>query len=189
MKIGYQGIEGSNSEAVALEFATKLDCEYSLIPLTNSNNVTSALQNNEIDYGVMATYNILGGVVKETEIALKGKDFKLIKTIKIPIHHCIFKKKNISTSKINVIASHEQALKQTIKSRKKLFPNSKPLAVEDTALAAKYLSQNIFEDNIAVICRKNAGEMFNLELLYENIEDDSSNYTEFGIYKKIPSHK
>lgn len=184
MRIGYQGIEGSNSEAVAIEFANTLGGNYSLIPLTNSNNVVLALDENKIDYGIMATFNILGGIVKETEIALKNKDFEIVKIVKIPIHHCIFKKRNVDISKINIIASHEQALKQTINNRKKLFPNSKAINVEDTALAAKYLSENVFEDNVAIICRKNAGELFNLDLIYENIEDDISNYTEFGIYRK-----
>ena len=184
MKIGYQGIEGSNSEAVALDFAKSLNDECILVPLINSKKVVDALESEEIDYGVMATYNVLGGNVLETEEALKGKNFKLIETIRIPIHHCVFKKKDVNLSNISVIASHEQAIKQTEEHIKSLFPNAKLLEVDDTALAAKHLSENILDNNVAVICRKNAGELFDLDLIYENVEDDTTNYTDFGVYKK-----
>ena len=182
MKIGYQGIEGSNSEAVAKQFEKSLHKECVLIPLVNSKNVVDALENNVIDYGVMATYNILGGIVTETKEALKNKNFKLIETIRIPIHHCLFKKKNVDLANIRTIASHEQALKQTNEHIRHLFPNVNTVQIDDTALAAKYLSEDILDNTVAVICRKNAGELFNLDLVYENIEDNTSNYTEFGIY-------
>lgn len=41
----------------------------------------------------------------------------------------------------------------------------------------------ITSKNYAVICRKNAGKFYGLHLLAENIEDDKSNKTLFGLYK------
>ena len=59
MKIGYQGIEGSNSEASAKSMAKRLgwtDVEY--VPLIHSRGVVEALLSGEVDCGVMATLNL-----------------------------------------------------------------------------------------------------------------------------------
>ena len=41
------------------------------------------------------------------------------------------------------------------------------------------LCSAILEDNISVLCRKSAGELNNLELIYENLEDFDNNETDF----------
>lgn len=184
IKIGYQGIPGSNSEEVAKQFANKnLLEEYSLIPLISSYFVTKNLKNNDIDFGVMAVYNTLGGEVKETKKAIEFENFIEVDEITIPIHHCLFKRKDFK-GEIKVIISHEQALLQTKQNRKNLYPNCKEKIYMDTALAAKDLSEGNLNQNVGILCRKNAGEMYNnLELMKENLEDNSNNFTTFKIYK------
>ena len=55
-KIGYQGIEGSNSEVAAKDMARNCLCvNPEFVPLTSSENVISALLQGNIDYGVFAT--------------------------------------------------------------------------------------------------------------------------------------
>ncbi len=188
MKVGYQGIVGSNSEEAAQIFVERLnlkDVEY--IPLVNSQNVIAELENKNINFGVMATSNKYAGKVEETVKALKGckKEFKCLDTIELPIHHCIFKKnKNIKNDSLKIIASHIQALLQTKQFRKDKLPLLQEKEVEDTALAAKYLAEGKLDDTVAIISRKNAGIMFGLELIYENVEDIKDNLTEFKIYSE-----
>lgn len=74
MRIGYQGVEGSNAEAAAKKLAERLsfkDAEF--IPLISSKNVITALKQHRIDYGVVATKNTLGGTVRETFNAIKNE--------------------------------------------------------------------------------------------------------------------
>ena len=72
IKIGYQGMEGSNSEEAARIIAEQLAfSEYELIPLITSKMVVDKLKMKEIDYGVMAIKNSLGGTVQETHEAKK----------------------------------------------------------------------------------------------------------------------
>lgn len=185
MKIGYQGIKGSNSEKVTKRFIEKMKFNnVELIPLINSKNVVRELNSGNIEYGIMAIRNTLGGIVEETEKAIEGQNLKLVYEDKINIHHCLFKRVDVNLNEITVIASHIQALKQTEENRKKLFPNCIEVEVEDTALAAKYLVDGTLHPNVAVICRKNAGEMFGLDLVCENFEDSKDNFTEFGVYVK-----
>lgn len=187
MKIGYQGMEGSNAEEATIFFTNKLGLKnIEKIPLISSKNVVEALNKKEIDYGVLATKNSYAGMVEETQIAIEEsqKELEVIEKTELEIHHCIFKKnEEIGNTSLKIIASHVQALKQTENNRKKYFKNLQEFETEDTAIAAKYLANGVFSDDTAVICRKNAGEMFGLKLIYENIEDKKDNKTEFGIFK------
>ena len=178
-------MEGSNSEQAAKNLAIKLKLqEVEFVPLISSRRVIGELKRGTIDYAVVAIKNSLGGTVTETFEAIKNEYLELIATEVLHIHHCVFIKESVDTKNIDIIASHIQALKQTEKSRQHLFPNSTAKEVEDTAIAAKWLSEGKLGENEAIICRKNAGEMYsNLKLIYENVEDDSENYTEFRMFK------
>ena len=119
-KIGYQGIEGSWSHEATFRFIKQMNLKnVKMVPLINSYQVAKELIEGNIDYGVMAINNSIGGIVKETDDALKKNNFINVSSIDLPIHHCLFKKKNVSIDNINKIISHEQAIKQTKQNIKK----------------------------------------------------------------------
>lgn len=183
IKIGYMGLRFSNSEEAALEFAKSNDwTDYELLPLVSSMNVVRSLENGESDFGVVASNNIGAGPVIETELALREKDnIELLQTKVVYIHHCVFvKRKDV---RIRTLASHVQALLQTKNTLEKLYPNTDRLEVEDTALAAKMLSEGLLPDSCAVICKKDAGKFYNLILEHENVEDRKDNLTTFTLLK------
>ena len=184
MRIGYQGIRGSNSEEAAKLMATRLEfIDVEFVPLVSSKSVIGELKRKKIDYGVVAIKNTLGGTVEETFEVIKNEYLQLVSTEIIQIHHCLFKKRSTDVTSLNNIASHIQALKQTENNRKKLFPACSEQEVEDTAIAAKYLAEGRLSNETGVLCRRNAGEIYNLDLVYENLEDDSNNFTEFRMFK------
>lgn len=185
MKIGYQGINGSYSESAAeklAELAGMVDAEF--VPLVNSANVAYELGEGNIDYGVVAVFNSIGGTVLETEEALCDIDYVKVTAVIMEIHQCLFKKKrSVRNEDINKVYSHIQALQQTRKTLRRLFPYAKLHEVADTALAAKNLATDEYDDYSAVICSANAGRAYNLELMYENVNDDNSNRTMFFLIK------
>lgn len=182
--IGYQGEIGSNAEEAAKRFILKFGlANVELIPLVNSKPVIENLENKNIDYAVVAIKNSIAGIVEETVEVIKDKNLEIIDKEIIPIHHCLFKKKEVKTEDIEIIASHIQALNQTKENRKKYFPNCQEKEMKDTALAARLLSEGKLSNKHAVLCRKETGEMYKLELIKENLEDNKDNYTEFHIYK------
>lgn len=181
-KIGYQGIEGSNAETAAQRFAAELSHNTELVPLISSAGVVNALNDGEVDFGVMAVSNSITGKVEETEIALYEQSLSLCMILSIPIHHCLFKKPG---AKVSIIDSHVQALKQTARTRAKMFLEYKTgCGLADTASGAKMLSVGHLHDTVAVLCSKRAGEMYGLELVVENLEDEQPNMTDFGIFSK-----
>ncbi|MBE7075876.1 MAG: hypothetical protein E7375_02250 [Clostridiales bacterium] len=183
MKIGFQGDWASNSEIAARQFIETFDYGAELVPLISSKNVVRALKNGEIDYGVMAIKNNIGGLVQETKTALT-LDLNKIAEIRMQIHHYVFvKNKQIKANDIKFIASHEQALKQSATNLNKIFGNINFVEIEDTALGAKYLANGTFNNEYAVVCGKQAGVLNGLHLLYAKVEDRDS-VTTFGLYVK-----
>lgn len=179
MKIGYQGIEGSNSQAAAANIAARLewtDVEY--VPLIHSKGVVDALKSGEVDYGVMASLNHRAGEVLETVEALKLLSYVTLAGDCIPIHHFLFVK-DASVTKPTVIASHPQALKQCRDHLAACYPDAQLMELEDTAIGARYLAGGQLPQATGVLCRQNAGEAFGLHLLEANLEDDATNATEF----------
>lgn len=181
MKIGYMGIEGSFSQEASIAMESRAE----LIPLVSAQNVVDALKSEEIDFGVLAKVNSTAGEVTETKEALKNIDYSIVKEYDLPIHHCVYIRQDKSLEDIHAIASHEQALNQTIQSREKLFKGLTVIEVEDTALSAKKLSEGSLDENTAIICSKVAGEIFHLKLVYENIEDKKDNTTHFIMIKNF----
>lgn len=156
------------------------DAEF--VPLVHSQGVVNALKAGTVDYGVMATLNHTAGVVRETADALKGVNYRIVALDCIPVHHDLFVKDS-SVDKVKVIASHPQALQQCRTVLASDYPDAVLLDEEDTALAARNLAQGILPGTAGVLCRAEAGELYGLHRLRSNLEDDTSNGTEFELIK------
>ncbi len=192
IRIAYQGMLGSNSDNACQEMSKKIKFNNSnsvnleFIEGVTSQGVVDMLINNKADFGVVATKNVLAGDVIETKEAFSTPNFKyeVLLEEKFPIHHCVFVKDKSSEAKIKKIASHIHALLQC---KNYIAKFESPILVElsDTAIGAKHLAEGTIEDDTAILCRKNAGEMFGLTLIAENIEDIKDNFTTFVFIKKI----
>ena len=165
IRLAYMGIPGSNSEQAAVELAGAMGwLSRTLIPKEDSRNTITA------------------GPVIETEEALKERDdIETLRALWLPIHHCVFALR--PDCGIMHVASHIQALLQTKNHLSELFPDADRIEVSDTAVAAEMLSDGRLTEDTAVVCRRNAGEMFGLSMLYENIEDLEGNMTEFKLLR------
>lgn len=185
VKVGYQGMEGSNSEQASKLMMEKLNIEtYELVPLVSSFNVINALKRKEVDYAVVATKNSVGGVVKETFDAIKNEDLEQICTEILLIKHSLFKySAEISNNEITKVISHEQALKQCKHNIAGHFPNAEVIPIEDTAIGAKYLAEGEYDEQTAVICSESAGLHFNLHKEFDAFQDAQDNRTEFRMFK------
>ncbi|MBQ8334611.1 MAG: hypothetical protein IJY45_00280 [Tidjanibacter sp.] len=187
MKIGYQGMVGSNAYMAAMELAKSQHIENAeYLGLISSINVITELERGNIDYGVVATKNSIGGEVIESMNALRNRHLELVATHILPIHHSLFKKSaEIANDSLRRVASHIQALKQTSQYIKRNFPAiEEVIEVEDTALSAEKLADGELGEDTVVICSRLAGENAGLSLIANNIEDQKDNRTEFRLLKR-----
>ncbi len=184
VRVAYMGVPGSNSEAAATELAGAMGWDvYVLIPEEDSARTVAALDAGEADYGVVASRNVTAGPVQETVDSLEGRgDIEVLRALWLPIHHCVFAKR--PGVEVRALASHIQALLQCERNLAELYPDAERVEVSDTAVAAEMLANGRLPEDTAVVCRSNAGEMFNLFLLNEDVEDAEGNMTEFQLLRR-----
>lgn len=187
-RIGYQGIPGSNAETASEQFVQRFAMEpATLVPLVTSKGVVQALHDGSIDYGVMAVRNKIAGDVAETTDALQTIDYDIYGALAIPIYHCLFKHPDVQVEDATTIASHPQALLQTQNVRKQLYPTLLEVETPDTALAAKQLATGELPHTTMVLCSKQAGLQYGLEIVHEDMKDlpdEIVNETEFLVVRR-----
>jgi len=109
---------------------------------------------------------------------LVESDLKIVGEIKMPIHHCLLALPDTDYRDIKVVYAHPQALAQCrgFIQRNKL--EARPYY--DTAGAALMLA-NDRPKAAAAIASRLCAEIYDLDILKENIEDHESNSTRFVV--------
>ncbi len=183
-KIGIQGGKGSfNEEACRTYCAKKGITNFEIVYLYTSDRVLKALEEKEVDYGICAIENSLGGLVWETIHALSEFDCKIVDNFEIIINHALLGFKGRAIESIDTVMSHPQALAQTKGTLARDFKDKKQVSGDgilvDQATAAAALSQGNIPPNVGVIASRVCAELFGLSILAEGLQDLAENYTTF----------
>lgn len=185
IKIAIQGGPGSfNEEAARWYCLGHRIPQYELVYSYTSAKVLEALKRGEVERGVFALQNSIGGVVRESIEAMGDYTFKVIDFFDIVVDHCLVVKKGTHLSDITTIMSHPQALAQCKDTLKYSYPEQKLVSGEgdmvDQATAAKALAAGELPDTTAVLCSKVCATMYDsLEILARGLQDRPDNFTTF----------
>lgn len=182
--IGVSGDEGSFSEEAAMLYAKRMDITPSLVYLIDMEGVLAALSAGKIAIGIFPVVNLQGGLVHMAFEAMGKYSFRLIDEVWLEVHQCLMTKKGILPEKIKKIVSHSQALKQCAHYLKTHFKEAELIEWQDTAKAARDLSEGQLSDCTAIIAPERAGGVYNLAVMAKNIEDRQPNLTAFIVVKK-----
>ncbi len=178
--IGFQGKHGAHSEVAAREWNSELIP----IPCREFADVFIQVSQSGLDFGIVPVENTLGGVVGDVNDLLIETNLKIFAEIEIPIHHCLLITGETDYREIRDVYSHPQALFQC---RNFLERNHlEPVPYYDTAGAARMLSEERPKAT-AVIASHLCAELYDLEIIKENIEDHEINRTRFLILAREES--
>ena len=145
------------------------------IPTDSIDEVFNHVQSGIVHYGVVPVENSTEGAISRTLDLLLTKDLKICGEIILPVHH-FFLSKNKILKQIKTIYAHGQSLAQCHDWLINNTPDIKKVAVMSNAEGAKLASK---EKNTAAIASSRAADLFNLSMLFENIEDEQNNSTRF----------
>jgi prephenate dehydratase len=181
MKIGVSGARGSFSEEAARTYVRKYlkNKKVSLEYLVSAENVLTAVEQGNVEVGIMPIENSNGGIVIEAVYAMAKHRFAVKKIFEIDVHHCLLVKNGATAGSIKKILSHDQALKQCRMYLKRRWSTVKLEEYADTAQAAADLANGKLPKHCAVIASRNAAEAYGLSILEESIQDLKFNYTSF----------
>ena len=177
LSIAFLGPLGTYSEEAALK---QFGLGRSAVVCGSIDEVFRTLEANQADYGVVPVENSTEGAVGLTLDLLLASPLKICGEITLPIHHCLLSGQ-ADINKISHILSHSQSLSQCHEWLNRELPRATREAVTSNARAAQLTHDAVTSENtfVAAIASKRAAELFNLNVLAENIEDDPKNTTRF----------
>ena len=184
IKIGIQGGRGSfNEEACRIYCAKNKIASYEIVYLYTSDRVLEALEDKEIDFGICAIENSLGGLVWETIHALSEYNCRILDHFSIIINHTLLGVSGSTLSTIDTIMSDPQALAQTRGTLARDYPEKRQISGEgilvDQATAAAALADGKLPATTAVIASRVCADLFGLNILAEGLQDLDENLTTF----------
>ncbi len=153
--------------------------------------VFRSVEAGQVDYGVVPVENSTEGAIGLTLDLLLASSLKICGEVTLPIHHCLLSKQT-DISQISHVFSHTQSLAQCHEWLGKNLPKAEREAVTSNARAAQMIHDLVAADGTfaAAIASKRAADLFGLNVLAENIEDDAKNTTRFlvlGAHDVAPS--
>ena len=176
MKIYYQGIEGAYSHMATIEMQKHLSEKGTdIVGLPNFQLVWERINADEI--GVLPIENSYAGSVQENLYGFLKHRCRIVGELLLPINHCLLSNE-ISISEIERAYAHPQALSQCYEYLKKR--NIEMIPYGDNALAVKHISKSK-EKNSCAIASSFAGELYNVNILDQDIQDQKNNTTRFFV--------
>lgn len=187
--IGIQGGKGSFNEEAAWHYIKEKNIKKFVIKyLYTTERVLKQLHNGEIDVGIFAMHNAIGGIVYESVHALAKHKVKISDEFSIRIRHFLMKRRDVKLEKIVKITAHPQVFLQC---KGNLLQKYFHLKLEsgrgdliDTAMAARALASGRLDKNTAILGPSSLAEMYNLQIVDQDLQDDAKNYTSFLAVKR-----
>lgn len=175
--IAFQGEHGAYGEVAS----RKWNSDFIPIPCREFADVFEGVKDGLYDFGIVPVENTLGGVVGPVNELLINSELNFVGAVELPIHLCLLALPETDHREIHTVYSHPQALAQC---RRFLARNRlDPVQYHDTAGAAKMLMETRPKAS-AAIASKLSAELYNLEILKEDIEDLDRNLTRFIVLSR-----
>lgn len=184
LTFGIQGGPGSfNEEAIEYYLKKENITKFKIKYLYTSENVLSALHKGDIDQGLFAIHNSVGGIVGESIQAMAKYKFKILEEFAIKISHALMIRKDAKFADITTVMTHPQVLAQCKDTLAKKYPNLQKTSGQkeliDHSMVAKYLSEDKLPKTIATMGSKILAKIYSLQIVEDNLQDAKENYTSF----------
>lgn len=174
-KVAIQGIAGSYHDIAARSFYEGEEIE--IVGCNTFRDVVTTIKKDPAVLGLMAIENTIAGSLLQNHELIRESGLRVIGEYKLRISHSLVALPGTSIHEITEVNSHPIALMQCTDFLDTL-PNVKMVEKEDTAMSARWISENKLEGH-AAICGKLAAQIYNMEILAEGIETNKRNFTRF----------
>lgn len=179
LRVAYQGVRGAYSESAAEKAYP--NCE--AVPCEQFDTAFDAVERWLVDRAVLPIENSLGGSIHRNYDLLLRYRLHIVGEVKLAIRHCLLANNGVKIEDLKRVLSHPQALAQCENTLTKLGLVRE--AVDDTAGAAKYIAFSKLKDAGAVASLA-ASRIYGLNVLAQDIQDDSDNVTRFLMLAREP---
>ena len=177
-KISYLGPQGTYTEEACQHFFEKQG-EY--LPYENVDAAVEALVKGESNYAVIPQENTIGGAVIDYVDTLIGENkVSVVGEVELTINQNLLALPGSQLSDIKTVYSHKQGIAQGKEWLAKNLPDAEVVEVSSTAEGAKMVAEGK-DPSCAAIASAGCSEVYGLDILAENIQNNDSNKTRFYV--------
>lgn len=174
-RIAIQGIAGSYHDIAARNYYEGEEVE--IIGCNSFREVITTMKKEPSILGMMAIENTIAGSLLQNHELIRESGFNIVGEYKLRISHSLVGLPGETIHDITEVNSHPIALMQCSDFLNTL-PHAKVVEKADTAMSAKWISENKLKGH-AAICGKLAAEIYGMNILAEGIETNKRNFTRF----------
>ncbi len=176
-KVVFQGEPGANSHLAISEVYP--DCE--AVPCATFEDCFAAIASGDAHLGMIPIENSVAGRVADIHHMLPDSGLHIIAEHFMPVRHQLMAVKGATLKDIKTVESHVHALGQCRKAIRNL--GIKPVVAADTAGAAREIAEACDKSRAAIASRL-AADIYGLEILQHDIEDEAHNTTRFIVLSR-----
>ena len=177
--IVFQGEPGANSHIACQEAFPDLKA----VPCATFEDAFAAVSGGEGDLAMIPIENSVAGRVADIHHLMPTSGLHIIGEYFLPIRHQLMAPKGASLATIKTVQSHIHALGQCRNMIRKL--GLQAIIGADTAGSARQIAE-VGDKSRAAIASKLASEIYGLDILAEDIEDEAHNTTRFIVLSNEP---
>jgi chorismate mutase / prephenate dehydratase len=179
LKVAYLGPEGTFTQtAVYTQFGHSVRA----LSVPTIDEVFHEVESGVADFGVTPVENSTEGTINHTLDMFLTSPLRICGEVEMRIHqHLLGRMKDLT--QIKRLCSHAQSLAQCRAWLSLHLPNVEKIAVSSNAEAARRARD---EDGTAALAGNAAAELYELNILYSNVEDSGDNTTRFLVIGRDP---
>ncbi len=176
-RIAFQGEPGANSDTACRDMYPQMEP----FPCATFEDAFLAVDTGKADLAMIPIENTIAGRVADIHYLLPESSLHIVGEYFLPIHFQVMARPGVKMEDIKTVHSHIHALGQC---RNIIRDNGwQPIVAGDTAGAAKLVSES--DDNtMAALSPRLAADLYNLNVLAEDVEDADNNVTRFVILSR-----
>ena len=178
-RVGYLGILGSYSHIAT---SASFDESAELINYKSFDAILEGMRNDEVDYAMLPAENSQTGSVASAVDALARYGYYIVGEKLMPVSHCLLGVAGARIEDVKKVYSHPQPIAQCSEFLGDKYEAYSSLS---SAHAAKTVAQ-MGDKSVACIASHQAGEIYGLDVLRKDIQNDNTNTTRFVIVAKQP---
>ncbi len=176
-KIAFQGEPGANSH-LAIHQAYP---DANALPCATFEDVFTVVTSGEAQLGMIPVENSVAGRVADIHHLMPQSNLHIVAEHFMPVSHQLMAPKGATIKDIKTVESHVHALGQCRKIIRKL--GIKPIVAADTAGSAREVGE-AGDKTRAAIATRLAAEIYGLDIVAENVEDEAYNTTRFIVLSR-----
>ena len=185
-RLGYTGVPGSYAYEVLMNLLKNnknlniqnVEENKNIFHFNSHKDLVEAVHTNQIDIAILPIENSIVGEVRDSIDLINTKNIHIIGEVRHKISHNLLGVKGSKIEDIKNVYSHDQAFMQCSEFLSKYEWHLNRMT--NTAIGGKYIAAKGEKEN-ACIANMKTKEVYDLELLKKNINNEEENYTRFFI--------